>query len=159
MLCALTGQCAHPTCLQLNMCRKFCTKGPTYNTGTKKPPGSRCGVTRGVKAESSELFGECEAGASPYLPLTGNTHVTDAFSSSQISQALILSSCDIQRNCISSLESLFMNFVPKEEILHRQEVRAPNRGFNSYGVEQQPVGLPACLSVSMFVCHILRYLA
>ena len=36
---ALTGHCAHQTCLQLNMCRNLWKEGSTHNTGNKNPLG------------------------------------------------------------------------------------------------------------------------
>ena len=43
-------KCPHQTCLQLNLWMTFWTKGLTHNTGTKKPPGSQCWVSEGIKA-------------------------------------------------------------------------------------------------------------
>ena len=52
MLCALTGQCANQTCLQFeDVKNKFLTEGTTHNTGTKKPPGSRCRVTGVIEVD------------------------------------------------------------------------------------------------------------
>ena len=44
MLCALTDQFAHQTCLNFNRSMTFWTEGPTHNYGIKKPPASRCSV-------------------------------------------------------------------------------------------------------------------
>ena len=66
-----------------------------------------------ILSTKSPVFRVCETGASPNLPLTGDTLVTDEgiLSSKCEVKAFKLISCDIQRNCLSSFENLIVFHV------------------------------------------------
>ena len=108
------GQRANQTRDNLTCVGHYWTEGPTHNTCTKKSPGSRCVVTGGIKAgpspliTSRKLFGVCEASVSRNLLLKGDTLITKGFLIFQnvTFKAIALTSCTIQKNCISSFENL-----------------------------------------------------
>ena len=76
MLCALTGQYPIRHVYNFNMSMTFWKEGLTHNNGTKKPPVAR-GSVAGDDSTKSPVFRVCETGASPNLPLTGDTLATD----------------------------------------------------------------------------------
>ena len=103
MLCALTGQCAHQTCLQFEDAKDI------YLTEYWHPKSSRLSMSRYrnnrgwlLGTNSPELFGVCKASASPTLWLLWDTH---CWQHSHLSNVTFKAIFDSQRNYLSSFEN------------------------------------------------------
>ena len=69
MLCALTGQFAHKTCLKFNMSMTIWEEGPMHNNGIKNSPAFRCSVEEDIDADPSALNHQYSEYAKPVLVL------------------------------------------------------------------------------------------